>query len=57
MCLCPLAEALTNMVQDDVHSPPKFRAIGPLMNRPEFGATFTCPIGTPMNPSTKCEVW
>jgi putative endopeptidase len=33
-------EALASQVKSDVHSPAKFRVIGPLANMPEFYATF-----------------
>ncbi len=45
------------LVQTDVHSPPKQRVIGPLMNFPPFSATFGCPVGSVMNPTHKCTVW
>jgi putative endopeptidase len=41
----------------DSHSPGEFRAIGPLVNLPEFAAAFSCPVGTPMNPEKRCEIW
>eukprot|EP00005_Dracoamoeba_jomungandri_P004977 CAMPEP_0174257170 /NCGR_PEP_ID=MMETSP0439-20130205/6331_1 /TAXON_ID=0 /ORGANISM="Stereomyxa ramosa, Strain Chinc5" /LENGTH=657 /DNA_ID=CAMNT_0015340135 /DNA_START=66 /DNA_END=2039 /DNA_ORIENTATION=- len=44
-------------VQTDVHSPAKFRVIGPLMNFDAFAKTFSCPLGSTMNPTTKCVVW
>jgi predicted metalloendopeptidase len=58
-CRCAnVAEsALRVWVETDVHSPPEARAIGPLMNRPEFGAAFQCPLGSVMNPTTKCQIW
>jgi len=56
-CSVATPQFLEEQVQVDVHSPAKFRAIGPLQNRPEFASTFSCPAGSAMNPSTKCEVW
>jgi putative endopeptidase len=41
----------------DPHSPPMFRVLGPLMNLPAFSTTFNCPVGSPMNPVDRCEVW
>jgi putative endopeptidase len=41
----------------DTHSPGQFRAIGPLVNLPEFAQAFNCPVGTPMNPKDRCEIW
>ncbi|XP_022105066.1 endothelin-converting enzyme 1-like [Acanthaster planci] len=39
------------------HSPEKYRVIGSLSNLPAFSEAFQCPIGSPMNPAVKCEVW
>jgi len=50
-------EYLKRQVKTDPHSPAKFRVIGPLMNLPEFAETFSCPAGSPMNPTNRCEVW
>lgn len=41
----------------DVHSPPRFRVIGPLMNLDYFSTVFSCKAGSYMNPTTKCKVW
>ena len=41
----------------DEHANGQFRAIGPILNHPAFGAAFGCPAGAPMNPVAKCEVW
>lgn len=56
-CSVATPEFLRNSVASDVHSPAKFRAIGPVMNRPEFAAAFNCPVGSVMNPTTQCEIW
>jgi len=45
------------LVKVDPHSPPRFRVLGPLMNLPEFSATFKCKQGSYMNPVNRCEVW
>jgi len=45
------------LVKVDPHSPPRFRVLGPLMNLREFATTFNCPVGSPMNPVDRCEVW
>lgn len=50
-------EVLKLRVNSGVHSPAKFRIIGPLSNAPEFSASFNCPLGSPMNPRKKCSVW
>jgi len=41
----------------EIHSPSKFRVKGSLSNMKEFASTFKCPVGSPMNPVKKCEVW
>ena len=40
-----------------VHSPEKYRVNGALANFDEFAQTFQCPIGTNMNPKSKCHFW
>lgn len=50
-------ELLKLRVNAGVHSPAKFRIIGPLSNSPEFAQSFDCPLGSPMNPQKKCSVW
>lgn len=50
-------EVLKLRVNSGVHSPAKFRIIGPLSNSPEFASSFNCPIGSPMNPRKRCSVW
>lgn len=53
-----VTEETTNLqIEKDPHSPPKFRVIGPLSNLKEFSNVFDCPIGSPMNPKDKCEIW
>lgn len=46
-----------SMLERDVHSPNRFRVIGPMRNIKEFGMDFKCAPGTPMNPIEKCEMW
>ena len=33
------------------------RPVGALTNSPEFAAAFDCPVGSPMNPANKCELY
>ncbi|KAK4879428.1 hypothetical protein RN001_007574 [Aquatica leii] len=40
-----------------VHAPPMFRVIGTLSNTESFSSDFKCPLGSPMNPKTKCSIW
>ncbi|XP_075744545.1 endothelin-converting enzyme homolog [Rhipicephalus microplus] len=39
------------------YAPASFRCIVPLMNMPEFAASFKCSQGTLMNPAHKCDFW
>ena len=41
----------------DPHSPAKFRMNGSVVNFPAFAEAFECPVGSPMNPESRCEVW
>ncbi|KAI8070891.1 hypothetical protein BC940DRAFT_174856 [Gongronella butleri] len=41
----------------DVHSPGKYRIIGSVQNSQHFAEVFQCPLGSPMNPEKKCELW
>jgi putative endopeptidase len=45
------------MVQNNPHSPPRFRVNGPLANLPEFAKAFQCKAGSPMAPAKTCSVW
>lgn len=49
-------ESLKRLYQD-VHSPPKYRVIGTLQNMKSFSTAFQCPLGSYMNPETKCEIF
>jgi putative endopeptidase len=56
-CAVTAPEAARVRVKVDPHSPPQFRAVGPLANNPDFATAFHCAAGTPMNPAQRCEVW
>ena len=56
-CSLTTPEAARMRIKVDPHSPPQFRAVGPLINNPAFAAAFQCAPGTPMNPAERCEVW
>ncbi|XP_046983748.1 neprilysin-2-like [Schistocerca americana] len=50
-------EKLRQEIMTGVHSPARFRVLGPFANRPEFAEDFRCPLGSSMNPEKKCQVW
>ena len=49
--------ALKSRVVDGVHSPNRYRVIGTLSNFAEFSEAWKCPVGSPMNPPSKCVLW
>ncbi|MEK7255785.1 MAG: M13 family metallopeptidase [Bacteroidota bacterium] len=52
-------EYIANQVRSDVHSPPKYRVIGPLSNMPEFYETFGVKEGDAMwrADSLRVKIW
>ncbi|XP_046387959.1 endothelin-converting enzyme homolog isoform X2 [Ischnura elegans] len=56
-CSSSTEEDTKFLIENNAHTPPKFRVIGPLSNLPDFSKEFKCPLGSPMNPHDKCEVW
>ncbi|KAL1917606.1 uncharacterized protein VTP21DRAFT_3999 [Calcarisporiella thermophila] len=50
-------EKLLQQVRTDPHSPSQYRVNGAVVNSPLFARAFNCPAGSPMNPSSKCEIW
>lgn len=56
-CSAVTDETTNLQIEKDPHSPPKFRVIGSLSNLKEFSQEFECPLGSPMNPHDKCEMW
>lgn len=47
----------TTQYLSNIHTPFKYRLIGPLSNSPQFAGDFNCASGTRMNPISKCEIW
>lgn len=45
------------MLDDDPHSPNKFRVLGSLANSKAFAQAFNCSPGSKMNPTNKCLIW
>jgi len=56
-CEVATPQALEVQVKTDPHSPARYRVIGPLQDLPEFSQVFSCPVGSYMNPRSRCEVW
>lgn len=56
-CSATTDETINLQIEKDAHAPSRYRVIGPLSNLPEFSAEFHCPLGSPMNPVDKCEIW
>ena len=50
-------KTLEKRIKTGVHSPGRFRVIGPFSNSPDFARDFQCKAGSRMNPVKKCEVW
>ncbi len=52
-------EALADQVKTDVHSPAKFRVIGPLVNMPEFYTTFNIKEGDKLwrSEADRLKIW
>ena len=44
-------------VATNPHPLPRFRAIGPPSNLPEFAKAFSCPAGSPMVRPEPCRIW
>lgn len=50
-------ESLKDFVVNDDHSINRMRVISSIVNSEDFGETFDCKVGTPMNPENKCLIW
>jgi len=49
--------ALVDMIESNVHSPPRYRIIGTLANFQDFSDVWGCEAGSFMNPESKCILW
>ncbi|XP_017889316.1 membrane metallo-endopeptidase-like 1 [Ceratina calcarata] len=50
-------EQLLKTLIRDSHSPGELRVIGPISNNEDFAKAYDCPLGSPMNPKKKCNLW
>ncbi|KAF9933258.1 hypothetical protein FBU30_006026 [Linnemannia zychae] len=50
-------EYLLQLTRGNAHSPWRWRATGSVQNSYDFARAFMCPLGAPMNPVKKCEIW
>uniref|UniRef100_A0A1Y1LRH1 Peptidase M13 N-terminal domain-containing protein n=1 Tax=Photinus pyralis TaxID=7054 RepID=A0A1Y1LRH1_PHOPY len=56
-CAKESLEFIRLQIEDDIHSPKKFRVNIPFGNTGYFAEDFNCPIGSKMNPVDKCVLW
>merc|ERR1719481_248399 len=56
-CEARRPEALKDQILTDPHSPSRFRVNVPFANMKEFSEDWGCPVGSPINPAKKCQVW
>ena len=49
-------EGLEFQIENDTHSPARYRVIGSVSNSVDFSRHFKCPVGSPMNPVKKCYI-
>ncbi|XP_035220963.1 neprilysin-2-like [Stegodyphus dumicola] len=57
MCEKPSEEKIEERLLNGSYVPAKFRVMGAVSNLPQFAQDFNCPLGAPMNPELKCQVW
>ena len=53
----PDKDTLKSIAEYDVHSTARLRVIGSMSNSEDFAKAFKCPVGSPMNPEDKCNIW
>jgi len=59
-CATSTQAAALNQIKVDVHSPAKYRIIGPMSNLPDFANTWNCPASSFMGRSLttqRCQIW
>ncbi|EFX65708.1 hypothetical protein DAPPUDRAFT_303549 [Daphnia pulex] len=56
-CALITPQAYALILGMDEHAPPHDRVNGFMMNLPDYGRIFNCPVGSRLNPKTKCSVW
>lgn len=56
-CAHDRTEFLKVKIRTDSHALEHFRVVGAFGNNADFAKDFQCPLGSPMNPVKKCEVW
>ncbi|KAG2194080.1 hypothetical protein INT46_006931 [Mucor plumbeus] len=50
-------ELALQSIYTDPHSPTRARVNGIVQNSADFATIFNCPVGSPMNPQIKCDMW
>uniref|UniRef100_A0AC35U5P2 Peptidase_M13 domain-containing protein n=1 Tax=Rhabditophanes sp. KR3021 TaxID=114890 RepID=A0AC35U5P2_9BILA len=56
-CEVTRKESINYILDTDSHSLGEYRVNVPLQNYPQFATIFKCPVGSPMNPYKKCQIW
>ncbi|XP_017889317.1 neprilysin-3-like [Ceratina calcarata] len=51
------SEEYLKLLQRDTHSPGPLRVIGTVSNSEDFAKAYNCPLGSPMNPKKKCNIF
>lgn len=54
-CQLQRADYTKLLLKSDPHSPNEARVLLPLANFPAFAAAYSCSVGAPMNPTTRCD--